>query len=150
MIPPVVHNVQGPVVMRRKKRTIIGAVEEVTIRGRRRQVKVLAKVDTGASRTTIDTELAARAGLGPILDTVRIRAAVSEHPETRAVVDADIVIAGRKFDMAVAITDRQDMRFHAIIGMDLLQRSGFLVDPTKVLEAKARKRMGRGVREVLG
>ncbi len=145
MIPPAAHNVQSPGVMKRKKRTIIGAVEEVTVRGRRREVKVLAKIDTGASRTTIDTELAARAGLGPVLDTVRIRAAVSDHPETRAVVDADIVIAGRKFDVPVAITDRQDMRFHAIIGMDVLQRSRFLVDPTKVLEPKVRKRIGKRV-----
>ena len=137
---------QGHGVMTTKrKRMIIGAVEEITVRGHRKEVKVLAKIDTGASRTTIDMELAARAGLGPVLDTVRIRAAVSEHPETRALVDADIVIRGRKFDVPVAITDRQDMRFHAIVGMDILLRSRFLVDPANVLEPNARKRMGRAV-----
>jgi len=143
-VPLGASDVQGPEVMKSKKKMIIGAVEEVTVRGRRKEVKVLAKIDTGASRTTIDTELAARAGLGPVLDTVRIRAAVSNHPETRALVDADIVIRGRKFDVPVAITDRQDMRFHAIIGMDILLRSRFLVDPTAV-EPHARKRMGRAV-----
>ena len=137
---------QGHGVMTTKrKRMIIGAVEEITVRGRRKEVKVLAKIDTGASRTTIDMELAARAGLGPVLDTVRIRTAVCEHPETRALVDADIVIRGRKFDVPVAITDRQDMRFHAIVGMDILLRSRFLVDPANVLKPNARKRMGRAV-----
>lgn len=136
---------QGHEVMRRKKRTIIGAIEEVTVRGRR-EVKALAKIDTGASRTTIDTDLAARAGLGPVLDTVRIRAAVSEYPETRALVDADIVIHGKRFDVPVAITDRQDMRFHVIIGMDILQNSKFLVDPTKALGSTLTKRMGKGPR----
>ncbi len=42
-----------------------------------------------------------------------------------------IVIAGREFDVAVAVTDRKDMRYHAIIGMDILRDSGFLVDPAK-------------------
>lgn len=114
-----------------RSRRVIGPIERITIRGRRGKVKVLARIDTGASRTTVDTYLAARVGLGPVLDTVRVRAAVSEHPETRALVDADIIIAGREFDVPAAITDRQDMRYHVIVGMDILRQSGFLIDPRK-------------------
>jgi len=126
-----------------KSHRIIGAVERVTIRGRTGKAKVLARIDTGAARTTVDTDLAARVGLGPVLDTVRIRAAISEHPETRALVDADIIIAGKAFDVPAAITDRKDMRYHVIVGMDILRDAGFLVDPGKGRVTRNRHRPER-------
>ena len=79
----------------------------------------------------MDTGIAARIGLGPILDTVRVRAPTSKHPETRPLVAADLIIAGEEFDIAVAITSRQDMKYHVIIGMDILGRGRFLVNPSK-------------------
>ncbi len=123
-----------PVVSERRRqgdRTTIGIVEEVTLRGSKGDIRVLAKIDTGATRTSLDTDLAARAGLGPVFDRVRVRAAAAHEPEERDVVDARVVIAGREFDVAVAITDRKDMRYHMIVGMDILRDSGFLVDPSK-------------------
>lgn len=44
---------------------------------------------------------------------------------------AKVHLAGREFDVAVAVTDRKDMRYQMIIGMDVLRDSGFLVDPSK-------------------
>lgn len=122
----------------KKARTkrIIGIVESVTVKGKTGKVTVLAKVDTGASRTTVDTDIAARIGLGPILDTVRIRAPTSRHPETRPLVDADLIIAGEEFDIAVAITSRQRMKYHVIVGMDILRRGRFLVNPAKGARAR--------------
>ncbi len=123
-----------PVVSERqhdKARTTIGVVEEVTIRGTKGDIRVLARIDTGAARTSLDTDLAARAGLGPVFDRVRVRAAAAHEPEERDVADAKVVIAGTEFEVAVAITDRKDMRYHMIVGMDILRDSGFLVDPSK-------------------
>ena len=123
-----------PVVSERRQqpaRTSIGVVEEVTLRGSKGDIRVAARIDTGAARTSLDTDLAARAGLGPVFDRVRVRAAAAHEPEERDVVDARVVIAGREFDVAVAITDRKDMRYHMIVGMDILRDSGFLVDPSK-------------------
>ena len=112
-------------------RTAIGVVEEVVIRGSKGDIRVLARVDTGAARTSLDTDLALRAGLGPVFDRVRVRAAAADEPEERDVVDAKILIAGREFDVAVAVTDRKDMRYHMVVGMDILREAGFLVDPSK-------------------
>ncbi|TLZ78940.1 MAG: hypothetical protein E6K08_00050 [Methanobacteriota archaeon] len=112
-------------------RTAIGVVEEVVIRGSKGDIRVLARVDTGAARTSLDTDLALRAGLGPVFDRVRVRAAAADEPEERDVVDAKILIAGREFDVAVAVTDRKDMRYHMIVGMDVLREAGFFVDPSK-------------------
>src|SRR5256885_16054828 len=106
-----------------EKRPTIPVVEEVTVVGPKGRVHVLARIDTGAARTSLDTDLAARAGLGPVFDRVRVRAAAAHEPEERDVVDARVVIAGREFDVAVAIADRKDMRYHMIVGMDILRDS---------------------------
>ena len=120
--------------MRMKKsrtKRVIGVVETVTVKGKTGKVTVLAKIDTGASRTTVDTGIAARIGLGPILDTVRIRVPTSRHAETRPLVDADLIIAGEEFDIAVAVTSRREMKYRVIIGMDILGLGKFLVNPAK-------------------
>jgi hypothetical protein len=114
-----------------EKRTTIGVVEKVAVVGPKGTYHVLARVDTGAARTTLDTDLAARVGLGPVLDRVRIRASAADSPETRDVVSARIIIADKEFDLQVAVTDRKDMRYHMIVGMDILRDSGFLVDPSR-------------------
>jgi len=114
-----------------KERPMIGVVEEVTVVGPKGRVPILARIDTGAARTTLDTDLVAQAGLDPVMDRVRIRASASDEPEERDVVPAKIIIAGREFDVPVAVTDRKDMRYHMIVGMDILRDSGFLVDPDK-------------------
>ena len=66
-----------------------------------------------------------------MFDRVRVRAAAAHKPGERDVVDARVVIAGREVDVAVAITNRKDMGYHMIVGMDIIHESGFLVDPSK-------------------
>src|SRR2546428_10593047 len=99
-------------------RTAIGVVEEVVIRGSKGDIRVLARVDTGAARTSLDTDLALRAGLGPVFDRVRVRAAAADEPEERDVVDAKILIAGREFDVAGAVAEPPDKPDHTIVGVD--------------------------------
>jgi hypothetical protein len=108
----------------------IGTVEPVIVIGPKGQVRVLAKIDTGAARTSLDTDLAMSTGLGPVLNRVRIRAAAADEPEERDVVPAKVIIAGREFSVEVAVTDRKDMRYHMIVGMDILRDAGFLIDPS--------------------
>src|SRR2546428_11300891 len=99
-------------------RTAIGVVEEVVIRGSKGDIRVLARVDTGAARTSLDTDLALRAGLGPVFDRVGVRAAAADEPEERDVVDAKILIAGREFDVAGAVAEPPDKPDHTIVGVD--------------------------------
>lgn len=49
------------------------------------------------------------------------------------------MIGGETFDVAAAIADRSEMTYHVIVGMDILGRAKFLVDPAR----GARKR-GKG------
>jgi hypothetical protein len=124
---------------RTTERRTIGVVEAVLVRGRRGSLPVRAKVDTGASRTSLDTRLARRLGLGPVVGHVRTRSAAADVPDERDVVRASIVIAGRTFRVQLAITDRRDMRYRMIIGMDVLRRGRFLVDPRKRAPLRRRR-----------
>ncbi len=106
-------------------------IEEVTLRGSSGEIQVRAKIDTGATRTSIDTDLAKKLGLGPVERRVHTRSAAAERPEERDVVKATLVIDGRAFETHVAVTDRKDMRYHIIVGMDVLKKSNFLISPRK-------------------
>ncbi len=115
----------------RPKHRIIGVIEEITLRGPAGEIQVRAKIDTGAARTSIDTDLATKLGLGPVERRVHTRSAAADRPEARDVVKATLVIDSKVFETHVAVTDRKDMTYHAIVGMDVLSRSGFLVSPRK-------------------
>ncbi len=110
---------------------IIGVIEQVTLRGPAGEIQVRAKVDTGAARTSIDTDLAQKLGLGPVERRVHTRSAAADRPEVRDVVRATLIIDGKVFEPHVAVTDRKDMRYHVIVGMDILRKSRFLISPRK-------------------
>ena len=114
-----------------RERKAIGIVAKVLVIGPRGKIPVSAKIDTGAARTTLDTDLVAKAGLGPVMDHLRILTSAADEPEERDLVQAKVIIAGREFDVAVEVTDRKDMRYHMIVGMDTLRESGFLMDPSE-------------------
>ncbi len=115
----------------RPKRKIIGVIEQVTVRGPAGEIQVRAKIDTGAARTSLDTDLAKKLGLGPVERRIRTRSAAADQPEVRDVVKAVVVIDSRAFETHAAVTDRKDMRYHMIVGMDVLRHSGFLISPRR-------------------
>ncbi len=126
----------------RKEKQVIGLVERVTVSGTRGSKVVLAKVDTGASRTVADTRLAAEVGLGPITDTVTIRGSTGIVKETRALVGARIKLRQRTHDLSVAISDRGDMKYPILVGMDILGKGNYLIDVKKRARLKAKKKRG--------
>src|SRR3989304_9415995 len=89
-----------------RRRKAIGVVEPVTVRGQRGQRTVSAKVDTCASRTVVDMSLAATVGLGPLVRTSSVRSGTSRQGQLRPVASAHIVIAGKRFDARVGVSDR--------------------------------------------
>ncbi|MFQ5919941.1 MAG: retroviral-like aspartic protease family protein, partial [Thermoplasmata archaeon] len=109
-------------------RTIVPIVCSVVLIGERGEEEVDAKVDTGANRTSVDTDLAARVGLGPVTDTVKVRAASSAQAEVRPLVEARIQLVGKEFMLPVSIADRGDMNYPVIIGMDILSEGNFLIE----------------------
>ena len=100
---------------------LIGYIEEVVIMGTAGQKSVLAKSDTGATRTSIDAGLAAKIGIGPIEDIVKVCSGSLEKSKSRPVVDLVVGVGGRQHTVTVSVEDREHMDYPLLLGQDILQ-----------------------------
>ena len=112
------------------KDNIVGLTEEITIYGSdNKGKKIIARVDSGATKSSIDVKLAAELKLGPIIKTKLVKSA---HGNTlRPVVKAKIEIAGRKITSEVTIADRTYMKYRLLIGQNILKKGNLIIDPNK-------------------
>ena len=117
--------------MRKRQPIVIGPIEYVKVLGHHGEARVKGKVDTGASRTSVDVWLAANIGLGPTVDVAKVKSAFLDEVKTRPLVRGVVELAGIRFQLAVSVNDRSDMRYPVLIGMDVLKSGRFLIDPTK-------------------
>ena len=115
----------------------IGLTEEVVVRGTSGTKTVVAKSDSGASRTSIDIRLAADIGAGPIHTVSRVRSGSSKRSKTRPIVDLVVGIGGDQHTVAANIEDRSHMNHRLLLGRDVLQNYTLDVgrrveDPTEI------------------
>ncbi len=113
-----------------KHTTIVGAKEHVTLLCNGKQRTVVARIDTGATKSSVDKQLAKELGLGPVLRYKIIRSATGTTK--RPIILARIRIAGRTFKAYFTLADRKHMKYSVLIGRNILKR-GFLIDPNKKL-----------------
>ncbi len=107
-----------------KQKIVIGLVEKITINGH----SVVAKIDTGASRNSIDIDLASQLKLGPIVKKSTI---ISAHGRSfRPVIRAKISLGGKTINALFNIASRSHLRYKVLIGKSIL-RLGYLIDPMK-------------------
>ena len=110
-------------------KTIIGLTEKVRISGGKGKSKVItARIDTGATISSIDSRLATKICLGPVVETKVVKSAHGNRK--RPVVIAELVIAGKKKKAGFTIADRRHMKYAMLIGQNILKQ-GFLIDPSK-------------------
>lgn len=98
---------------------------------KKEKVEVVAKVDTGAWRTSIDRRLAKNLGLlrkSNILWTKKFRSGLGI--ERRDVINLTFWLAGRKIKTAASVANRGNLRTPLIIGRRDLR--GFLIKPKEV------------------
>jgi hypothetical protein len=114
-----------------KDRILIGPIEYVKVIGHHGEARVKGKIDTGASRTSVDVWLAANIGLGPTVDVAKVKSALMGEAHTRPLVRGVVEVGGVEFALPVTVNDRSDMRYPVLIGMDILKSGRFLIDPTK-------------------
>ncbi len=110
---------------------VIGLVESVQIKGKNGMVTKKALFDTGATRTCIDVRTAAKAGVGPIISSVRVKSASSSRGYTRrAIAEAIIIVKGKKIKTGVNIEDREGLPYSVLIGRDIIH-SNFIIDVSR-------------------
>jgi hypothetical protein len=109
-----------------QKKTIVGLTENVTIRGNKADRVVLAKIDTGATKSSIDISLASKLELGPVVDSKIVKSAHGE--KLRPVVRVGIVIRNKSISAKFTLADRTKMKYSVLIGQNILKKD-FLIDP---------------------
>jgi alpha-L-glutamate ligase-like protein len=121
----------------------ISALEEITIKGAEKGIrkKVIAKIDTGAWRTSISQSLAEELGLlneRNVLWTKTVRSSLGR--EKRPVISLTFWLAGTKVTTPASVAKRMALKYPVIVGRKNLK--GFLVNPhLKVKDVKeARKK----------
>jgi|TARA_Y100000310_G_C20702755_1_gene831551 hypothetical protein len=108
---------------------IIGLTENIElISSNGNKEELVAKVDTGATKSSIDTRLATKLKLGPVTRTKMVKSAHGH--QMRPVIEAEIMIAGKKIKAEFTLADRTHMRYQVLVGVNIL-KNGFLIDPSK-------------------
>jgi len=117
--------------MNPNEKKVIGLIELVRLIGKKKSILKKALIDTGATRTCIDMRLAARAGLGPVVSTVRVRSKKKHGGnELRAVVNGVIEIKGIQIPLEMSLEDRGGVYHKILLGRDALH-GNFVVDIEK-------------------
>jgi alpha-L-glutamate ligase-like protein len=116
-------------------RVVLGIEETIQVFTNEGEAQpIVAKVDTGAWRTTLDEALAKKYSLHkPVIEERPVRGALGE--DTRPVVELTMKIRDRIIKTNAFIADRSHMNYDMIIGRRDLK--GFLVDPYKRLKKEA-------------
>ena len=110
--------------------SILSVIEKITIYGSKKKRTVRAKVDTGAYRTSIDSDLVEDLGLDPHKTFVKVRSGSGR--QKRRTVKVKFKMKGKEINTIATYTPRDHLRFPVIIGRK--DMNGFLVDPNSIPE----------------
>ena len=107
---------------------VIGLAEKVNVYCDGTRKNVISKIDTGATKSSIDTNFAAELKLGPVIKSRLVKSA--HGSKLRPIIEATIELAGKKIKSEFTLADRAHMKYRILIGQNIL-KDGFLIDPTK-------------------
>ncbi len=112
------------------KRTIIGLYEDITIfYGSNKEMTILARIDTGATKSSIDKKLAEKLKLGPITRTKVVKSA---HGSTvRPMINVNVELAKIKLEEEFTLADRSHMKYKVLVGQNILKSAKVIIDPLK-------------------
>ncbi len=107
----------------------IGLTEDVVLKSQKKSIRTIAKVDTGATRSSVDKGiLAALEAESEPRKRVRVKSALGE--EKRRLVYLEIEVCGKSIFNRFNISDRLNHTHHVLIGRDILF-GNFVVDVSK-------------------
>jgi len=110
------------------KRTIVSLVEPVTIKHDGKSDQLKARIDTGATKSSIDIALASKLKLGPVVASKVIKSA--NGAKLRPMVEVTVELHDKELTETFTLADRSHMKYKILIGQNILKR-GFLIDPNK-------------------
>jgi len=110
------------------ERPVLGLTEKIKLLGVK-QEEVMARIDSGATASSVDINLAQRLNLGPVTRKKIVKSAsgVKERPMVEAEVKINNITIRAEFTLA----DRDHMTYPVLIGQNILKKGKFLIDPLK-------------------
>ncbi len=120
-------------IIRRKRakigrKAVIGLSEEVMIIGPLKSRKLMARIDTGATKGSIDIKLAKEIGIKKTKRKILVKSA--SGIKFRPLIKVEVKLGGKKIKELFNLADRSHMRYKVLIGQNILKK-GFLIDPNK-------------------
>ena len=124
----------------------VSALEEITVLGsnKSQRKKVMAKIDTGAWRTSLEYSLAQELNLlnkDNIFLTRKVTSSLGK--EDRPIIGVTFFLAGKKIKTYASVAKRDRLRYSVIVGRRDL--GGFLVDP--FIESHDKNAEDRAIKE---
>ncbi len=113
-----------------KDKVILGLTESITLIGEDgKEEKAVARIDTGATSSSIDLRLAKSLGLNPgeKKKVVKSASGVRERPFVKAKIKLDGSVISAEFNLI----DRRHMTYPILIGQNVLKKGNFIIDPNK-------------------
>lgn len=107
---------------------IINVFEEIEILGPKKTIKTIAKIDTGAWRTSLDEDLAKELGL-EVIENKFVKTLSSLGEQKRQLCKLVFRLAGEKIKTEASVAKRGELRHKIIIGRRDLKN--FLINPEK-------------------
>ncbi|MBT4605263.1 hypothetical protein HOC01_06500 [archaeon] len=112
------------------KRPVVGLTENIILLSKNQNQatkQLIARIDTGATLSSIDQKLAKELELGPV---IREKIVKQQTGKTRRpVIKATITIKNLKITDEFSVADRKNMKFPVLIGQNILKKGAFMVDP---------------------
>lgn len=107
------------------KKQILGGIEVVKIKNN----SVVAKIDTGANKSSINLKLAKKLGLTKDLwDIKKVKSANGE--EYRPIIKSKIKLKNQIINTKMTVSKRENLNYQMLIGRDVLKER-FLVDVSR-------------------
>jgi len=122
------RKLKGPTIQVERK--TIGLIENIILRGTKKEKLVKAKVDTGANRSSIDSSILREIGAPSTIKKVIVRTAQSQ--ETRPLVSLQMKTPeGKWVTSTFTVASRQKMQYKMLLGRNSLIKLNVLIDPVK-------------------
>ncbi|MBI4439432.1 ATP-dependent zinc protease [Candidatus Woesearchaeota archaeon] len=108
---------------------VLGLIQEVKIfdNSTDKSRSCLARVDTGATKSSIDAALVNELHIGPVLASKYVKSAHGR--KMRPIVLVEIEIKGTRLKEEFTVADRTHMKYPLLIGQNILK--DFIIDPSK-------------------
>ena len=110
-------------------RPIIGLVEDITISYKNKQATVKARIDSGATASSLDLNLAEQLDITPGERSRIVKSASGVN--RRPLIRATIIIHGITLRGDFTLADRSHMKYQMLVGQNILKAGEFLIDPLK-------------------